>query len=589
MRSEERKFKHLSSRPPVQPEPLARAIRHELAQRGRLPWQVLGEHRATGASSHSIVVYQAPPPLVERVIEKQLTARPGALAELWLDEALFSERLRDRLELKRIRIPRRVSIEVIDRREVRLYLEHVDGYRPMRGLDERLGASRAFSELAVRSREKRLHEQAWLHRSVGVGHAAPQRAFHDLLSLIGMGKRKARMIEATIQDFYDHRSKLNAQYQECVPTLTHGDANYLNVLASDASDEFLVVDWARVGSGMVGDDLARLVLPWIVTHGGAREPEELLALEAEFVDAYSAGFSSAASAQILFSYQLKSVTLAIGIARTLMNWRAGVQASGDRKDVDAALHSLATVVADRAARLADVRALTASGRQFSMTSDQDRLTKRYTGTVASTYNRSRSGSERWRKEHAEVRSMLQEYSGATVLDLPVGTGRFVSLYQELRCNYIGVDISDDMLREASAEAARVGHQPDKLVASDAVTMDPADFAADVAVAVRFFNWLSAEAAAKAFANIAASSRQALILSLTTIDLSVLPAERRPRVAASLDRAHHTPQPTGQPPNGPHRWDHFQGWVLASGMELVTSSLVFETQNNLVNHIHLLRR
>jgi SAM-dependent methyltransferase len=220
--------------------------------------------------------------------------------------------------------------------------------------------------------------------------------------------------------------------------------------------------------------------------------------------------------------------------------------------------------------------------------NQDALTQRYKGEGAASYNTVRSTSERWRQEHATVRDMLSAYAGATVLDIPVGTGRFVPIYKELGCRLVGVDISPDMLAETRRAAEAEGYAPDALELADATGL-PGHFQADVAVSVRFFNWLDEPRARLAFTNIAKAARRAMIFSLTSVDLDKLPEGEREHRAAAIARSHTLPWQGNLPPNGAHIWGSFKQWIDASGFRLVRSTLILTGKNNLVNHIHLIER
>jgi len=62
-------------------------------------------------------------------------------------------------------------------------------------------------------------------------------------------------------------------------------------------------------------------------------------------------------------------------------------------------------------------------------------------------------STKWRREQEVVASFLKELPrGAIILDVPVGTGRFIPCYRETALRWYGLDISRDMLREAKRTA-----------------------------------------------------------------------------------------------------------------------------------------
>lgn len=117
----------------------------------------------------------------------------------------------------------------------------------------------------------------------------------------------------------------------------------------------------------------------------------------------------------------------------------------------------------------------------------DWAARKYHGSTARTYDAKRQESPKWQAENRIVRGFLADLpSGTTVLDCPVGTGRFLPLYQELGLKVIGVDVSEDMLMEAAK------------LAGDAVQLGignilrlPGEFTGrfDVGIMVRITRWL----------------------------------------------------------------------------------------------------
>lgn len=214
---------------------------------------------------------------------------------------------------------------------------------------------------------------------------------------------------------------------------------------------------------------------------------------------------------------------------------------------------------------------------------------RYYGDVASNYNAVRETSPRWRKEHELVRDYLSRCRGKTVLDAPVGTGRFVPVYKEFGLRFIGADKSDAMLAVAQQAAREVGYDGGRYVQADALAPYPKDMTSDVGVCMRFLNWLPRGSAAKAFRHLADVCREQIIVGLTAIDESQFSGEGREKIEARLAKAHDKPMGEGLPPNGPHGLLHFQSWVRDAGFEVAESRLVFEGKNHLANHVHRLVR
>jgi ubiquinone/menaquinone biosynthesis C-methylase UbiE len=78
----------------------------------------------------------------------------------------------------------------------------------------------------------------------------------------------------------------------------------------------------------------------------------------------------------------------------------------------------------------------------------------YTATVAAAYEFDRRGERIWQLEQDHLERELQHAQrGARVLDIPVGTGRFIPLYKNLGLHVLGVDIAPAMLAEARVKAS----------------------------------------------------------------------------------------------------------------------------------------
>jgi ubiquinone/menaquinone biosynthesis C-methylase UbiE len=108
---------------------------------------------------------------------------------------------------------------------------------------------------------------------------------------------------------------------------------------------------------------------------------------------------------------------------------------------------------------------------------------RYRRKYAKGYEAERSKHPRWHMENEIVHAMLQTLHG-TVLDVPVGAGRFLSMYQKLKLACTGVDVSEDML--ALAKAKRT---PCQLECGNATALRFEDRSFDHVVCVRLFHML----------------------------------------------------------------------------------------------------
>lgn len=109
----------------------------------------------------------------------------------------------------------------------------------------------------------------------------------------------------------------------------------------------------------------------------------------------------------------------------------------------------------------------------------------YAGPVAADYDRTRErrGIFRW-EEDVVGRLLAGTRPGARVLDVPVGTGRFLPTYLRLGLEVVGLDASEDMLAEASRRS-RPGTDPVTLVQGSATALPFPDGSFDALVCFRF--------------------------------------------------------------------------------------------------------
>lgn len=112
---------------------------------------------------------------------------------------------------------------------------------------------------------------------------------------------------------------------------------------------------------------------------------------------------------------------------------------------------------------------------------------KYRGEVAGHYVERRSGSRKWRREHDILTSILDRLpKGMSVLDVPIGTGRFLGEYSARQHDVIGVDVSSDMLAEAE-NASRGLDNHNALLLGDAEALQFRDASVDCVVCFRFLN------------------------------------------------------------------------------------------------------
>lgn len=129
--------------------------------------------------------------------------------------------------------------------------------------------------------------------------------------------------------------------------------------------------------------------------------------------------------------------------------------------------------------------------------------RKYVGAVAEGYDAKREQSSKWIAEQAAVEEMLDDLpANSRILDIPIGTGRFIDYYRQRHFIVTGLDISEDMLRLARQ---KVGGWDETFRFGLGNVLDLGIFEEmrfDAAVMVRLTRWLSPEDCTKAMQQLA---------------------------------------------------------------------------------------
>jgi len=142
------------------------------------------------------------------------------------------------------------------------------------------------------------------------------------------------------------------------------------------------------------------------------------------------------------------------------------------------------------------------------------LGKFYEGSTVADYDRKRRTHGSWRAEQAALDDFLRRISlprASAVLDVPMGTGRFLDSYARLGFRVTGIDISTDMVAMSRQRAAALGLQSATFAIGDATRLQLADKSVDLAVSVRFLNHLELDTIRTVITELARVSRHFLIV------------------------------------------------------------------------------
>jgi SAM-dependent methyltransferase len=141
---------------------------------------------------------------------------------------------------------------------------------------------------------------------------------------------------------------------------------------------------------------------------------------------------------------------------------------------------------------------------------RNKLLPWYSRRHAQQYESKRQG-KRWKLETRTFRSLFGRVNPTTVLDCPVGTGRWFDIYQEHGATVLGIDLSKDMLAEA-AKKIRAGAKI-TLKRADILTGDGDELGAgyELIVCIRFVHWLRLRDVARLMARFSATRSPYLLL------------------------------------------------------------------------------
>jgi SAM-dependent methyltransferase len=136
----------------------------------------------------------------------------------------------------------------------------------------------------------------------------------------------------------------------------------------------------------------------------------------------------------------------------------------------------------------------------------------YHGEKARSYDAGRVRTRLWRDEQAAFQSMLGRCNldeGARVLDVQVGTGRFLGIYEHAGLDAMCVDLSNDMLDQARDRST--GRSEFRL--GDATQLEFASSSMDLVVCVRLLYLLPAAEMKQVIAELGRVSKRSVILTV----------------------------------------------------------------------------
>ena len=147
-----------------------------------------------------------------------------------------------------------------------------------------------------------------------------------------------------------------------------------------------------------------------------------------------------------------------------------------------------------------------------MTVSIDTTSKKYHGRMAETYEPNRVKQGRWKIENETVEELLAKLKPKSVLDVPVGTGRYIPAYERLKVHrVIGVDVSDEMVAQAKQKVKKTTRAKVTLKVKDVRKLKTENV--DVSVCVRFLDLIDEDAMRQVVKKLMSVSDKAIICTI----------------------------------------------------------------------------
>ena len=137
--------------------------------------------------------------------------------------------------------------------------------------------------------------------------------------------------------------------------------------------------------------------------------------------------------------------------------------------------------------------------------------RKYVGALARGYEEKRVPQEKWKAEERVLTNMVSKLPlGLNVLDVPVGTGRFLPFYSMRQFTVTGLDISDDMLKEAELKGP---FENTELSYGDIFNLKCPDRFFDLSISIRIMNLIGAEDLPSVFSELCRVTKSDIIFNL----------------------------------------------------------------------------
>lgn len=136
---------------------------------------------------------------------------------------------------------------------------------------------------------------------------------------------------------------------------------------------------------------------------------------------------------------------------------------------------------------------------------------KYSGAIAAGYDAKRIDDPKWKIEQAIIESWIDQMpDGSTVLDAPMGTGRFVDAYARNKFKVFGLDRQQDMLAQAEMKVKQHPGLEARFRVGDVRETGLPDKSVDATLNIRITRWLTPAECQQMMIEMQRVSRSAII-------------------------------------------------------------------------------
>jgi len=137
----------------------------------------------------------------------------------------------------------------------------------------------------------------------------------------------------------------------------------------------------------------------------------------------------------------------------------------------------------------------------------------YIGNVAEQYDARRMSNPKWQREQDAIANLTGKFDpGSVVLDVPLGTGRFMPIYAEMNLKVVGLDISLDMLRQADKKNGDEVRET-TFVQGDSEVLPLRTDAVDYVLCARLLNWVPPSVLSRILAEFTRVARKGIVVEI----------------------------------------------------------------------------